>query len=65
MLGPLVAEMQTPRETGLEETIKGLNALSLKLLNVQVGTQARQKRPLVYKSIEMCDLKGEKSRDCM
>lgn len=50
MLGPLVAEMQTPGETGLGETIKGLK---FETFNVQVGMQARQKRPLVYKSIEM------------
>lgn len=37
MQGPLVVEMQTPGEGSLEETTKCLDALSMKLLNVQVG----------------------------
>lgn len=53
MLGPLVAEMQTSGEAGLDETIKGLDALNLRLLDNQIGMQARQeKRLLLCKSIE-------------
>lgn len=53
MLGPLVAEMQTSGEAGLDETIKGLDALNLRLLDNQIGMQARrEKRLLLCKSIE-------------
>lgn len=32
ILGPLVAELQTPGEANVDETIKGLDVLSLKTL---------------------------------
>lgn len=58
MLGPPAAEMQTPGAAGLDETTKGLDALSLRLLDIQVEMWARLKRPSVDKSTETL-LKGE------
>lgn len=45
MLGPLVAEMQTPVEAGLEKLIKGLDSLGLRhLSDLQVEKWATQGR---------------------
>lgn len=45
MLGPLVVEMQTPVEAGLEKSIKGLDSLSLRhLSDLQVEKWVTQER---------------------